>query len=136
VLFSDELRLGLHGQTRTGLAPRGVTVRQPLQVAYPWRYLLLAVEPRAGRLVWRWLPRMRQEHLKPVLEEWHLAGVVWDGAPSHRGRSLQELATRRVLLPPYRPARNPAERIFAVIRGRVEGTVYESITAKQHPVEV
>jgi hypothetical protein len=27
---------------------------------------------------------MRQEHLRPVLAQWELECVVWDGAPSHK----------------------------------------------------
>lgn len=135
VCFGDELRLGLRGQTRRVLAPRGVKVVQRLQLQYEWRYLLLAVEPLTGALRWAWLARMRQEHLRPVLAAWELEGLVWDGAPSHRGKSLQALPTRRVLLPPYSPELNPAERIFEEIRRRVEGVVYESLPAKQAAVE-
>lgn len=135
VFFGDELRLGLRGQTRRVLAPRGVKVVQRLQLQYEWRYLLLVVEPLTGALRWAWLERMRQEHLRPVLAAWELAGLIWDGAPSHRGKSLQELPTRRVLLPPYSPELNPAERVFEELRRHVEGTVYESLRAKQATVE-
>lgn len=55
------------------LAPKGVEVVQPLQLRYEWVYLLLAVNPQTGELLkWRWIERMRQEHIKPVLSEWAL----------------------------------------------------------------
>ncbi len=135
MLFGDELRLGLRGQTRRELGPRGVKVVQPLQLQYEWRYLLLVVEPLRGELRWAWLERMRQEPLKPVLQAWALPGLVWDGNGSHRGQQLANLATQRVLLPPYAPELNPAERLFEEVRRHVEGQVYASLTAKQEAVE-
>jgi transposase len=135
VQFLDELRLGLHGRTRRVLAPRGVKVVQRVQVEYRWCYLLLAVAPLAGELRWAWIERMRQTHLRPVLEDWELAGVVWDGAPSHKGKQIAQLPTRRIALPAYSPELNPAERVFEEIRARVEGVVYESLDAKQAVAE-
>ncbi len=47
---SDEMRLGLRGQTRRVLAPRGVKVVQPVQLVYEWSYLVLAVSPLTGEI--------------------------------------------------------------------------------------
>ena len=135
VLQADELRLGLHGQVRRVLAPRGVKVVQRVQVEYRWRYLLLGVESRTGALKWRWLERVRQEQLKPALAEWEPAAIVWDGAGAHRGKQLRDLPTARIFLPPYSPVRSPAERVLEEIRRRVEGSVYGSLAAKQAAVE-
>ncbi len=135
VHFSDELRLGLRGQTRRVLARRGFKPVQRLQLRYEWSYLLLAVEPLAGSLRWRWLPRMNKDHLRPVLAEWALECVVWDGAPAHKARVMRTLPTRRVQLPPYSPELNPAERVFEEVRRRVEGRVYGDLAAKREVVE-
>jgi len=135
VLAADELRLGLHGQARRVLAPRGVKVVQRRQIAYRWRYLLLGVDPRAGTLRWQWLDRFRQEQLKPVLAAWELDAILWDGAGAHRGKQLRELPTVRLYCPPYSPELNPAERVFEEIRRRVEGRVYPNLDAKQAVVE-
>jgi transposase len=135
VRLLDELRLGLHGRTRRVLAPRGVKLVQRVQIEYCWRYLLLAVDPLQGTIRWAWLRGMKQEYLRPVLEEWHLDCVVWDGAPSHRGKQIAALAMTRIALPPYSPELNPAERVFEEIRARVEGVVYESLDAKQAEAE-
>lgn len=135
VLHADELRLGLRGQVRRVLAPRGVTVVQRLQIEYRWVYLLLGVDPRAGVLSWTWLARFRQDQLKPVLAAWGADAVVWDGAGAHRGKHLRDLPTHRVFLPPYSPELNPAERVFEEIRRRVEGRVYPDLAAKQAVVE-
>ena len=135
VLVADEMRLGLHGQVRRVLAPRGVRVAQRLQIEYRWTYLLLGVDPRTGGLRWQWLERFRQEQLKPVLVDWKLNAILWDGAGAHRGKTLREVPTQRLFLPPYAPELNPVERVFAEIRRRVEGRVYPDLTAKQAVVE-
>jgi hypothetical protein len=55
--------------------------------------LLLAVNPKTGELRWRWIEswieRMSQEHIKAVLSESNLDGLIWDKAPSHRAKSLE-----------------------------------------------
>jgi len=135
VLLADELRLGLRGQVRRVLAPKGVKVVQRLQIEYRWRYLLLAVDPRSGQLRWQWLERFRQDQLKPVLADWGLDAILWDGAGAHRGKTLREVPTQRLFLPPASPQLNPAERVFEEIRRRVEGRVYPDVAAKQAVVD-
>jgi hypothetical protein len=131
VLYADELRLGLRGQVRRVLAPRGVAVTQRLQLKYEWAYLLLAVDPRAGTLRWRWLDRPRAAPIKEALAAWALDAVVWDGAGPHRAKLLADLPTARVCLPAYSPELNPAERVFEEIRRRTEGRVYDAVSDKQ-----
>ncbi len=98
-------------------------VVQRLQLRYEWSYLLLGVNPVTGGLRWAWIARLRQEQIKPVLAAWELGCLVWDGAGAHRGKSLGELPTRRIALPPYSPELNPVERIFEEVRREVEGVV-------------
>jgi len=129
------MRLGLRGQTRKVLAPKGVKVVQQVQLLYEWSYLVLAVSPLTGEIKWEWIERMRQEYIRPVLEGWALEAVVWDKAPSHRAKSLAELGTTRVFLPSYSPELNPAERVFEEVRSRVEGKVYESLHDKCREAE-
>ncbi len=135
MLHADELRLGLRGQVRRVLAPRGVKPVQRVQVEYRWAWLLLAVDPVAGALRWSWLARFRQDELRPVLAGWGPAAAVWDGAGPHRGKELRGLPTARVALPPYSPELNPAERVFAAVRRRVEGKVYADLAAKRAAAE-
>jgi hypothetical protein len=131
VLYADELRLGLRGQVRRVLARRGVDVTQRLQLKYEWAYLLLAVDPRAGTLRWRWLERCRAAPIKETLADWALDAVVWDGAGAHRARLLDDLPTARARLPAYSPELNPAERVFEELRRRTEGRVYDAVADKQ-----
>jgi hypothetical protein len=130
VVCADEMRLGLRGQARRVLAPRGVKVTQRLQMTYRWTYLLLAVDPQAGTLRWRWLERCRADAIKACLADWDLDAVIWDGAGSHRARLLADLPTRRVLLPPYSPELNSAERVFEELRRRLEGRTYATVVDK------
>jgi transposase len=131
VVLADELRLGLRGQVRRVLAPRGVKVVQRLQLTYAWAYLLLAVNPRTGTLRWHWLERLRADALKAILAVWALDAVVWDGHGAHRARLLADLPTKRIGLPPYSPELNPAERVFQELRRRLEGRAYASVADKQ-----
>ena len=131
IVLADEWRLGLRGQVRKVLAPRGARVVQRLQLRYQWTYLLLAVDPRAGRLRWRWLERCRAEALKPALAAWAPDAVVWDGHGAHTARLLADLPIARVRLPPYSPELNPAARVFQELRRRVEGRTYDTVADKQ-----
>lgn len=81
------------------------------------------------------LERLRQEQLVSALSAWRWGAVVWDGANAHRGKQLTRVPTKRVALPPYSPELNPAERVFAEIRRRVEAVVYPAIADKQAAVE-
>lgn len=135
VYFSDEMRLGLRGQVRRVLAPKGVKVVQAVQLTYVYAYLLLAVEPRSGALRWRWIERMNAEHLRPVLQDWKLPTVVWDGAPAHRAAVMEALPMRRILQPAYSPELNPAERVFEEVRRWTEGKVYDGLEEKQAAAE-
>ena len=130
IVVADEWRLGLRGQVRRVLGRRGVPVVQRLQVRYEWASLLLAVDPRAGTLHWRWLERCRAGPIKEALAAWAPDVVVWDGHGAHTARLLAELPTARVRLPAYSPELSPAERVFAELRRRVEGRVYATVADK------
>jgi len=135
VVCADELRLGLRGQVRRVLAPRGVKVVQRLQLTYQWAYLLLAVGPRAGPLRWRWLERCRAGPIREALADWAPDAVVWDGHGAHTATLLADLPTARVRLPAYSPELNPAERVFQELRRRAEGRTYASVADKQAVVD-
>ncbi len=78
---------------------------------------------------------MKQRQLVPILEQWTMDGVVWDGASSHRGKLMGQVGFARILLPAYSPELNPAERVFEEVRRRVEGLVYPSLRAKRDAID-
>ena len=137
--FGDELRLGLRGTTRRVWGRRGTKVRQRLQLRYEWRYLVAAVDARAGTVWWAWVETMKAADLLPVIAGLHemdvLDALVWDGAPSHADAEVRGVGLPLVALPPYSPELNPAERLFEEIRRRVEGRVYATLDAKAAEVE-
>jgi hypothetical protein len=136
--WADEMRLGLHGRVRRVWAPRGVKVRQRVQLVYEWRYLALAVDVTAGRLWWQWTTSMRKEAIAPVVAAWQEAGIaalVWDGAPAHRARLVREVGVALVIQPAAAPELNPVERVFQELRRAVEGLVYATLAEKVAAVE-
>lgn len=137
VFFGDEMRLGLIGQVRRRWAPRGVKIRQPVEFAYEWSYLNLAVDPMEGVLKWSWTSDMKAESIAPVLEGWEktLEAIVWDGAKGHQGEEYDEIEVCRIQQPPYSPELQPVERIFEYLRARIEGIVYGALEAKKEAVE-
>ena len=108
---------------------------QRVQLRYVWSYLLLAVDPLRGRLRWTWILRMNAAHLLPVLTQWKLPVVVWDGAPAHKAQAMNALETVRIRQPAYSPEVNPAERIFEEVRRHTESKRYDSLEAKQQAAE-
>lgn len=131
----DELRLGLVGTTRRRWGRRGTKIVPPIPRRYEWVYLVLAVDGAAGRWWWQWQATMKADDLLPTLTAlttaWPLDGMVWDGAGSHRAKRLSDLPLPRLILPPYSPELNPAERVFEAVRRHVEGVVSATLADKQ-----
>ncbi len=137
--FCDEMRVGLHGTVRRVWGRRGVKVRQRVQFTYKWRYLVLVVEGRSGRIWWNWNETMQAEELialvRGMADTTDLEAVVWDGAPSHRDERLSRIELPLIPLPPYSPELNPAERVFEEIRDEIEGRVFATLENKVAAVE-
>ncbi len=134
-LHMDEMRFGLWGQVRRRWGLRGVKIAQKVQIVYAWRYLVLGVNSITGKLQWGWTDRMCQDDLMPVLADWSMEAVIWDGASSHRGKKMATMPFQRIALPPYSPELNPPERVFREIRREIEGIVYPSLQAKQQAID-
>ena len=126
----DEMRFGLWGQVRRRWGLKGKKIIQRMQIMFHWSYLVLAVDVPRGELLWEWSQRMNQQQLVPIFEQWHMDGVLWDGAPSHRGKLMGQVGFARIFLPAYSPELNPAERVFEEVRRHIEGEVYPSLKAK------
>jgi hypothetical protein len=133
------MRIGLHGVVRRVWAPRGVKVRQRRQIVYRWTYLAIGVDGVRGELHWAWLPNMKKEPMAELARSWRregVAGIVWDGASSHRARVVREVGPALIGLPPSAPELNPAERVIEEMRARIEGRVYVDLEAKRAAAEV
>ncbi len=138
IAWGDEMRVGLYGQLRKVWAPRGVQVRQRLQIQRVWRYLAVAVDGRQGRLAWTWITNMQGTAIAAAVQHWAEQGievVVWDGARGHRGPAVQQVRLTLIQQPPYAPELNPAERVFEELRRAIEGQPYATIEDKMAAVE-
>lgn len=136
------MRLGLHGQRRKVWFGCGVKLRQRLEMQFVWRWLYLAVDSVAGKIVWTWKENMKRDSMAEALKQFAEKGmkrIVWDNAPSHRAKVLREEGNHLPhlhFLPPFSPELNPAERVFEEVRRHVEGKVWKTIDAKVAAVEV
>jgi len=131
------MRVGLHGKVRKVWAPKGVKVRQRVEMGFEWRHLALTADMN-GRLYWKWLTDVKKESIAAMVNDCKEEGIramVWDRAPGHRAEEVQKQGMKLVFLPPYSPELNPVERIFEEIRRVVEGKVYGEIEKKVEAVE-
>ncbi|HZU76051.1 MAG TPA: transposase [Dehalococcoidia bacterium] len=138
VRWADAVRLGLRGGVRRVWAPRGVKIRQTVELRYAWRYVVLAVDGLSGALHWQWTTSMNGAALTAVLAAWKEAGMpglVWDGAGAHKSKAVRAVGLPTVIQPAAAPQLNPAERVFAAVRRRVEGRRYASLADTMAAVE-
>jgi transposase len=135
VWFCDEMRFGLWGQVRRRWGVRGVKIIQKVQIEFAWEYLVLAIDVIHCELRWGWAARMNQTSLLPIFSLWSPDAVIWDGASAHRGKAMGEIGFRRIVLPPYSPELNPAERVFEWLRAKIEGEVYTSLRHKRLAID-
>ncbi len=138
IAWGDEMRVGLDGQLRKVWAPRGVKVRQPLQMQRVWRYLAVAVDGQRGTLTWKWIATLKGAAIAEAVQHWADQGievVVWDGARGHSGPEVQQVGLTLIQQPPYAPELNPAERVFEELRRAIEGQPYATIEDKMAAVE-
>ena len=132
------MRVGLIGQVRRVWASVGVKVVQKVEFTYKWSYLNLAVNGLTGMLLWTWGGNMKSATIAPIIESWAQAGlhtIVWDRARGHRGDAYAHVPVERIEQPPYSPELNPAERVFAYLRDKVEGLAYGTIDNKKAAIE-
>jgi len=126
------------GSVRRVLTPRGMKVRQCVELSRDWYWLAVAVVPKSGVLEAQWIGGLSGEEFLPVLRDWHEAGMdvlVWDGLPGHRSLLAVDTALPTILQPATSPELNPTERVGELIRAAVEGRVYASLWKKMLAVE-
>ena len=130
--FGDEMRVGLCGQVRRVWAPRGVKVRQRVQMRREWRYLALAVDGRRGTLRWCWIADMKGPATAEAVRAWQgqgLEAVVWDGASGHRVPEVRQVGVTLLAQPPYAP------ELRRVVEGQVYATLAEKVAAVERELQ-
>lgn len=106
--------------------------------SYKWTYLYAAVEPTTGESLCLYLPGMDDGCLEIFLDELseaypeHHLLVVLDGAPSHRSEQITHPENiSLVMLPPYSPELDPAERWFQEFRRKLSNRTDETVSMLQ-----
>ena len=106
--------------------------------SYKWTYLYAAVEPTTGENLCLYLPGMDGECLEVFFDELsraypdHHLLVVLDGAPSHRSEQISHPENvSLIMLPPYSPELDPAERWFQEFRRELSNKTFETLTLLQ-----
>ena len=106
--------------------------------SYKWTYLYAALDPTSGESFCLYLPRMDDGCLEIFFEELsksypdeHLL-IVLDGAPSHRSFQIAHPENISLLmLPPYSPELDPAERWFQEFRRELSNRTFETVSLLQ-----
>lgn len=125
VWFQDEARIGQKGTLTRVWARLGSRPRAPRDTRYEWAYIFGAVCPERAVGIALVLPYVNREamnlHLQEIsgaVAEGAHAVLVLDGAGWHISPELKVPANITLLpLPPYAPELNPAENIWAYLRG-------------------
>jgi hypothetical protein len=99
--------------------------------SYKWTYLYAAVEPTTGESFCVYLPGMDDGCLETFLDELskaypdHHLLIVLDGAPSHRSEQITHPENiSLIMLPPYSPELDPAERWFEEFRRELSNRTF------------
>ena len=138
VLAFDEARFGLINWHRRRYCPKGFRPPYVVRRSYEWTYLYAAVEPTTGESFCLYLPGMDDGCLEIFLEELartypeHHLIIVLDGAPSHRSEQIEHPEdVSLIMLPPYSPELDPAERWFQEFRLKLSNRTFESVALLQ-----
>ena len=135
--FQDEARFGLKPTFRRVWAKKGQRPTAPSRVKYEWTYLYGVVEPQTGAVFWCVLPKVNTTVMNIFLREYSaslpenvIALMVLDGAGWHLSGKL-EVPPNIVLvvLPPYTPELNPAERLWTFVREATHNEAFEDLSA-------
>jgi transposase len=106
--------------------------------SYKWTYLYATVDPTTGESFCLYLPGMDDVSLEMFFEELskaypdqHLL-IVLDGAPSHRSEQITHPKNISFLmLPPYSPELEQAERWFQEFRRKLSNRTFETVDLLQ-----
>lgn len=123
--FQDEARIGQQGTLTSVWAECGSRPEAVRQTEYEWVYLYAAVNPATGASSAMLAPTVNtdymNQHLKFISSQvapGAHAILVLDQAGWHVAQALKIPENITILhLPPYSPQLNPAERLWAYLRG-------------------
>lgn len=138
VFAFDEARFGLKSRHGRRWCPFGHRPPWIVQDKYEWCWLYTALEPATGDSFSLYLSTLDGvclqvflEHLKAAYPDDVLV-LVMDQASSHRSTQVAwPQDVQPLLLPPYSPQLNPAERCFQELRKALSNRLFETLPSLQ-----
>jgi hypothetical protein len=141
----DEHRLGLKPVLRRAWGRRGEQLQAAVHHRYRWLYLYGFVHPPSGRVLWYLMPTVNAVTFAQVLAAFAAdagAGVakeillVLDGAGWHVAKDLAVPEhLHLMLLPPYSPELQPAERLWPLADEAVANRRFDDLAALSAALE-
>lgn len=135
VMCMDECRVGLFPILRRVWAPVGCRPEVQVYPKYEWLYVFSAVEPDTGwtfPMIWStvnleamqvWLNELAKQ-----LEPNDYLLLIMDGAGWHSLNSLVLPPSIEILIqPPYSPECNPSERLWDLMKDRIQNRRFEKL---------
>ncbi len=123
----DEMRCGLHTETRRVWGVRGIRPVVTVQQKYEWEYVYGALEVGRGESHFWYAPTVSLECNRAFLAQLAAADpksvhvIIYDGAGFHHRDTHVDLPenVRIINLPPYSPELNPVEKLWDVVRDAI-----------------
>ena len=133
----DEMRCGLHTETRRVWALPGRRVVVPVQQKYEWSYVYGALEVGRAGAEFCYLDTVSLECNGLFLgqiaarDPASIHVVIYDGAGFHHRDGAATLPgnVRIVSLPPYSPELNPVEKLWDIVRDGICNRVFKTLEA-------
>jgi transposase len=120
----DEMRCGLHTETRRVWGLPGIRPVVTVQQKYEWDYVYGALELGQGTGHFWYMPTVNLECNQAFLAELAATDplsvhvIIYDGAGFHHrdGHAALPINVRILNLPPYSPELNPVEKLWDLVR--------------------
>lgn len=135
IFFADEMRYGLITNYKRSWSKIGKRSKLPNQMDYSNRYLYTAIAPFQGdsfNIIGfdktnTIATNIFIDELNKVYTDTYNI-IIWDNAPFHKPRILQEKENSTILtLPSYSQELNPCERFFLELRRETANKIYSNI---------
>ena len=140
--FFDESRFGTHSKIGHGWFKTGVRCPVKIKLGYKNFYLYGAVNPKTGEEFTLLLPNVNIQCMNIFLSEFaktrngRKVVIVMDGAGWHKSHKLIFLENIRIIiLPPYSPELNPAEKLWQYIKDHtIKNKIYKTLRALENVI--
>ncbi len=135
IWLMDEMRCGLHTETRRVWGLRGIRPVVTVQQKYQWEYVYGALEVAGGAAHFWYASTVDLDCNQAFLAQLSASDpasvhvVIYDGAGFHHrdGHAALPGNVRILNLPPYSPELNPVEKLWDVLRDGICNRVFATL---------